>query len=72
MKQLVIETSITQKIEDLKECSICGTNGKMEGKVLNNKTYVWICDTCPAVLFEYQDYKNTDDLYAYLEQDTLK
>jgi hypothetical protein len=63
-----VDIKITDSIP---ECPLCGTDGVMEGRVVNDNTFIWVCDTCPAILFEFHDSKNMKDLEEYLERDEL-
>lgn len=67
MANPIIETG-KHIIQDLKECPLC-KEGKMEGKLINHTTPMWICDECPAILFEYKNDENTEDVVTYLERD---
>lgn len=48
-----------EKAGNFVTCPLCGAN--MTYKHANN-THVWACEACPAVLFEYYDDKNINDL----------
>ena len=46
-------------------CPLCDCT--MEYK--KGKTHMWICPDCPAVVFEYIDINDLNDLYEQLEKD---
>ena len=61
-------------------CPLCETRDSMVHKELVVKcpsnqspssylTHVWICDECPAVLFEYSVSEHIDSLKDYLERE---
>lgn len=47
-------------------CPIC-KDGVMHKRVNMEKDEIWICDTCPAVLFTYWDKSNLNILERVLE-----
>ena len=58
----------------LKKCPLC-EEGNIKHKKLKTKTdypsngitYVWICDDCPMIMFEYYNKNNTVALNNYLK-----
>lgn len=68
MPELKIETRESGKIRDIKGCPLC-VEGIMEGRMIEDKTPVWVCDECPAVLFEFSTDINTKHLQSYLGKD---
>jgi hypothetical protein len=57
---------INLKTEKDLMCPLC--NEKMNYKKVGDDTYMWSCETCPAILFEYYDDNNTLELYKYLKE----
>jgi ribosomal protein L37AE/L43A len=57
---------------NIPECPLCKTDGIMEGKVINDNTFIWVCDTCPGILFEFHGNKNLKDLELYLNRDNYE
>lgn len=45
-------------------CPLC--DGEMNYRK-NKETHIWVCEECPAVLFEYVDESNTLDLIDSLK-----
>lgn len=62
----------TGEIRNIKECPLCGTDGELQGNIINDHTYMWSCTTCPAILFEYHNLKDTEYLYTYLERTSVR
>lgn len=60
-------------------CPLC-TEGEMELKELpnekspgrENKTYIWICDTCPGVLLEWWDNTDTEAFTNHMKRDETR
>ena len=48
--------------DDIK-CPFC--NGNMTFKEKNN-TYIWVCDDCPNIMFEFYDFDDLVNLNDYL------
>lgn len=68
MPSLKIETKDSGKIRDIKGCPLC-EQGLMEGRMIEDKTAVWVCKDCPAVLLEFYTDENTKHLQSYLSKD---
>lgn len=68
MPDLKVETKESGKVRDIHACPLCET-GTMEGRMIEDTTPVWVCEECPAVLFEFSEHQNTEHLKSYLSKD---
>lgn len=61
-------TPIVKEVEESKiPCPLCSPDGVMEGKLINDITYMWICTACPGILFEFHNMENAEDIVTYLQ-----
>lgn len=52
-------------------CPLCGddmslTELKSAPNGRENKSYIWICNSCPGILLEWVDHKDTDAFNKYI------
>ena len=60
-----IERVLYRKLNNFIDCPHC--KGKtMQGIIVNGRTYLWICEECPNITFEYSSTKNIEDMDVYL------
>lgn len=57
---LVSDMENSKQFKENNDCPLCNENS-MEYRNVND-THMWVCNQCPAILLEYYERKNIDDL----------
>ena len=57
------------------DCPLCDSKMKLKlvgGGDILTKTYIWVCDDCPGILFEYHDDFDLENLERYIKMSREK